>query len=343
LNTDEIRGRRADLYRRYILDAEALATHLNTEPGEAVRAVETAFTRCFARLDHRRDESTFELTLFREVVELSNQFGRAGRTRVVEGLRRVLQLSVPQTANILGLSEGRVADIEADLPEEAPPVPEPDPSMVMSTDKLRRVAHRAAWRRDLTVIGMVVLAAAIGVASWGPWERARQNLADAQNGLVETVTEDGLVFAGKVDGKKWDVRVHKRRTNICMDLDVAREFETSHCLRSFDLPLRAFVDPDRRHQTTFIFGYARRKVGSLRISEREGAPINVELVPAPDNLGRKEPAQMFVVTLPEALLHLDTAEQGQNLGHQIYRLRLVAKDKSGARLGHQEIILGRPT
>jgi len=343
LNTDEIRGRRADLYRRCILDAEALATHLNTEPGDAARAVETAFTRCFARLDHRRDESTFELNLFREIVELSNQFGRSGRTRVVEGLRRVLQLSVPQTANILGLSEGRVAGIDAGLPEEAPSATEPDPSKVMSTDRLRRVANRAAWRRDLTVIGMVVLAAVIGVASWGPWERARQDLADARNGLVETVTDDGLVFAGKVDDKKWDVRVHKERANICMDLNVAREFETSHCLSSFDLPLRAFVDPDRRHQTTFIFGYARREVGSLRISEREGAPINVELVPTPDNLGRKEPAQMFVVTLPEALLHLPTVQQGEDLGYQIYRLRLVGKNKSGTRLGHQEIILGRPT
>ena len=69
---------------------------------------------------------------------------------------------------------------------------------------------------------------------------------------------------------------------------------------------------------------------------------NVELVETPGHIGRKEPAQMFVVTLPEALLSLANAEQGEALGYQIFHLRLVAKAKEGA-LGHQDIILGRPT
>jgi hypothetical protein len=51
---------------------------------------------------------------------------------------------------------------------------------------------------------------------------------------------------------------------------------------------------------------------------------------------------MFVVTLPEALLHLPTVEQGEALDYQIYKLRLVGKNKRGP-VGAQDIILGRPT
>ena len=84
-------------------------------------------------------------------------------------------------------------------------------------------------------------------------------------------------------------------------------------------------------------------MASLTIRERSGAPINVELVETPGNIGRKEPAQMFVVTLPEPLLHLSSADQGDSLGYQVYHLRLVAKGKSKTPLGDQDIILGRPT
>jgi hypothetical protein len=340
LDTNEIRGKRADLYRRYVLDAESLAGHLNPDRAHAAGVVETAFTRCFARLDHRRDEAIFELILFREIVELSNQFGREGKKRTVEALRRVIQLSVAQTANILGWSESRVEDLESELGEDAGPPREVevDVGRVWSTERLQRVARRAAWRRDIAVGLVVILAAAIGLASWGPW---RGDPAETGNDVAEP-PDRGLVFAGKIDDKKWNVRVHKKRDDVCMDLNVAREFESSHCLSTFDEPLRAFVDPDRRHQTTFIFGYARSEVRSLTIRERSGAPINVELVKTPGHIGLKEPGQMFVVTLPEALLHLSTAEQGLGLGYQTYHLRLVAKDK-GARLGQQDIILGRPT
>jgi hypothetical protein len=338
LNTDEITGRRADLYRRYILDAEALAGHLNDGTSDAQSVVETAFTRLFARFDHRRDESTFELILFREIVELSNQFGRDGKRLTVEALRRVLELSVAQTANILGWSEARVADVESELPEETAPPAEVDVSRAFATEGLLRVARRAAWRRDVVVGLVLILAVVIGVASWGPWRSDQQETND----VAEPPNRRGLVFAGKIDDKKWNVRVHKVRDDVCMDLNVAREFETSHCLSTFDDPMRAFVDPDRKHETTFIFGYALKDVASLTIRERSGAPINVELVPTPDEIGRKEPAQMFVVTLPEALLHLSTVEQGESLGYQIYHLRLVAKAK-GAPMSSQEIILGRPT
>ena len=339
MNTDEITGRRADLYRRYILDAEALAGHLNDSPADTERVVETAFTRLFARFDHRRDESTFELILFREIVELSNQFGRDGRRLTVEALRRVLELSVAQTANILGWSEARVVDVESELSEETAPPAEVDVTRAFATESLQRVARRAAWRRDIVVGLVLVLAAAIGVASWGPW---RGDTKETNNDVAEPPNRRGLVFAGKIEDKKWNVRVHKVHDDVCMDLNVAREFKTSHCLSTFDDPLRAFVDPDRKHETTFIFGYARKDVASLTIRERSGAPINVELVPTPDEIDRKEPAQMFVVTLPEALLHLSTVEQGESLDYQIYHLRLLAKAKSKP-LGSQEIVLGRPT
>ena len=254
MDTEEIRGRRAELYRRYILEAEALAGHLSDDDAGAARAVETAFTRCFARLDHRRDESIFELILFREIVELSNQFGREGKRRTVDGLRRVLQLSPAQTADILGLSESRVADLESELPDESPRPPELHVSGVLATEGLRRVTRRAAWRRDIAVGLVVVLAAAIGLASWAPWRGEPEN----ESNVAEPPNQRGLVFAGKIDDKKWNVRVHKERDDVCMDLNVAREFESSHCLSTFDEPLRAFVDPDRKHQTTFIFGYAAR-------------------------------------------------------------------------------------
>ncbi|MGH2753047.1 MAG: hypothetical protein ACRDLB_01310 [Actinomycetota bacterium] len=343
MNTDEIRGKRADLYRRYIADADSLAAHLNDEPSERARVTELAFTRCFARLDHRREESMFELILFREIVEASNQFGRAGKTRVVQGLRRVLQLSVAQTADILGWSETRVSDLEDELPDETGPPPEIDITPAFSSERLHRVARRAAWRRDVAVIVIVVLAGAIAVAAWEPWRRATRDLTRATN--TETVfRDDGLVFAGEIDDKKWNMRAYEEKNgDVCLDLDVAGEFESFYCLTNFDLPLRAFVSPDRKHKTTFIFGYARREVGSLTVSERGGAPINVELVPAPRNLKRKEPSQMFVVTLPDTLLELENRAQGRDLGYQVHRLRLVAKEKQGARLGHQDIILGRPT
>ena len=343
MNTDEIHGRRADLYRSYIVDARSLAAHLNADPAEGIRVTDLAFTRCFARLDHRREESLFELILFREIVEASNQFGRAGKRRVVEGLRRVLQLSVSQTADILGWSEARVSDLEDELPEDTGLPPQIDVTRAFSTEGLRRVARRAAWRRDMSVIAVVVLAAAIAIFAWEPWQRTARELAEARN--TETrFANDGSVFAGKIEDKEWNVRAYEdKRGDVCMDLDVAGEYESVHCLTTFDLPLRAFVNPDRKHNTTFIFGYARREVRSLNVSERGGAPISVELVPAPGNLRRKEPSQMFVVTLPDTLLELEGRGQGQSLGYQVYRLRLVGKNKSGARLGRQEMILGRPT
>jgi len=340
----EPKGRRATAYERHYPDAFRFALRLAEDEHRAENATVLAFARCFARLDHLRDDTVLETSLLREVWRSSvPRVGR--RAHVATAAEALAQLGFPE------------AQIETILPtarEDMWTVPagsesEGIPEVVPDREGLRR-ALKGGTRR---LTGMLAAACLLGasVTAVVTMERDVPKRTPAvQPGLPGLLPQGYAptgpriqVVRGTLGEERWMVNAYAAEKNtVCIELRVARSYGDVHCPDDFKVPIRAFVGPDSRHHTTFIYGYVRSDVTDVSIKEVTAAPVGVQIGRNSKALGFKEPGGFFAVTVPDYLFRLTSRQLGEKLGYTIFELRLRASGANGKRLGMQRVLLGRP-
>jgi DNA-directed RNA polymerase specialized sigma24 family protein len=337
-------GRRATVYDRHYPDIYRFALALTDNEKQAGDITVRAFARCFARFDHLRDDSALEISLLREV----------WRSAVPRTGRRV---HVPRAADALsrlGLPE---AEIEAILPsaredmwvspsgEQEQELPEVTPDR----DGLRRALRGGRRRFVSMLVAAGLLGAGAATAALTPTEAPERrqltevNLPEILPQSLEPVGPRVRVVRGKLGKESWMVNAYAaEHETVCIELRVGDSYGNVHCPSNFKVPIRAFVGPDRRHRTTFLYGYLRSDVTDVSIKEVTSPAVGVQVGKNPEALGFKEPGGFFAVTVPDYLLRMTSRRQGENLGYRIFDLRLKATDGKGKRVGVQRLLLGRP-
>lgn len=335
-------SRRADTFERHFPDAYRLAFYLSSDERSAERAVISAFARCFARYEHLRADDLFEAALLGETwrAAVPRRHRRAEAelaTRILEdmGLNATIATGIP-----------RAADDHWTRPADGESLP--DVEAIPAVGSLREAIRRARLRVAASLVVVMLL------LSGGAWALMREEgalITPPVNSELPEVLPQSLeprgpkveLVVGSLENKPWSVGAYAARyRSVCIELRVDATYGDVHCPSNFKIPLRAFVGADAKHQTTFLYGYARSDVTDIAVKVAGSPAVGVEIGRDPTALGFEEPGGFFAVTVPGYLLQLSDREQGRTLGYRVYKLRLIASGADGKRLGKQELLLGRP-
>lgn len=336
-------SRRADAFERHFPDAYRLALHLTADGRTAETAVIRAFARCFARYEHLRADDLFESALL----------GETWRAAVPRHHRRAQAEVAARLLHSMGLDAGTITGGAAKGsgdPWSRPADPDEVDHVeaVPSRGSLREAIGRARRRVATTLVAAALLIA--GGAWMLTYEKSPLNPPPIAGELPEVLPQSFPprgpkveLVVGSLENKPWSVSAYAaKHRSVCIELRVDNTYGDVHCPSDFKVPLRAFVGADRKHSTTFLYGYARSDVTDIAVKVKGSPAVGVEIGRDPTALGFDEPGGFFAVTVPGHLLELTDRAQGEALGYRVYELRLKASGADGERLGRQKLLLGRP-
>lgn len=337
------RQRRADAFERHFPDAYRLAFHLTADERAAQNAVIDSFARCFSRFEHLRADDLFESALLGETLRAS--VPRRHRAGNVENVIRILEeMGIdPRTIAATIPSASRDAWMRPVETDELPLL-----DVVPTSGAFRETLSKARRR-----LGAVFLATAL-VAGAGTWTMTRGTdpfstpfvAGELPDILPQSYAPTGPkieLVVGSLENMRWSVSAYRaKHRSVCIELRVDNTYGDVHCPSDFKVPLRAYVGPDGKHRTTFLYGYARSDVTDIAVKVKGSPAVGVEIGRDVKALGTEEPGGFFAVTVPGYLLPLSDRKQGEALGYRVYQLRLTASGANGKKIGTERLLLGRP-
>lgn len=294
------------------------------------------------------------------------------RQRAALVLRHYAELSDDRAAVFLGCSPKAVADLADRAVRALPPEARSDLHDWLDAAPLPRAAatrwKRSGLRRVFRPRVLRALAATTAVAAGvvagirvpalleepEPPTRSerlseiRQVLEKREADLPFDPDDPGpgasplfTVVDGVVGGNLWSVAGYRDETgSSCLQLVVAYEFGRRRCLGPAAEPIRAILDVDRGHGSTFITGMVAPGIEELHFTGPEVPFMDV-------TIGRERPGTtesqpgFFGIAIPDELITVASRSAGRAGGFDVLEGALTGLDGDGRRVATLELLLAR--